>query len=228
MTIRITGQDIRRQFTGNYGMGLFCSLLGLAVLGFGVWFCGTNMGFGNLLTIILIVLAGLCTLLCLWMLFKMASAGSHRVFRKYGSPEILAEYINSGADDAYFLTLGQANAPFGLMITDRFIVSAFSYADYLELKDIRTLQPTFLPDVHTVYIGRTPGAMLGAAVANAAAEHYRRTHAVNPNLRYDYIVIRDADNVRHQYAVQRQDMEAVINTLIHLAPQMTILEPKPV
>ncbi|MBR3267668.1 MAG: hypothetical protein IKI58_02915 [Oscillospiraceae bacterium] len=228
MMIHVTGKDIRKQLTGNYGMGLFCTLLGVAILGFCAWFCGTSLGWKNLITVILMVLGGICVLLSIWMLLKMVAAGSHRAFKKYGSPEIIAEYINSGADQALFLSTGIINRPFDLMITERFIVSSFSYKDYLELKDIRSVQPTFLPDTQTVFIGRTPGAMLGAAVANLAAEHYRQTHPVDPNACYDYLIIRDADNVRHQYGVQRQDMETVMNILLRYAPQMTILEPKPV
>ncbi len=227
MTIHVTGREIRKQFAGSYGMGLFCTLLGLAILGICAWYCGTNLGWKNLITIIILVLAGGCVLLALWMLLKMTAAGRHRVFRKYGPPEVLAENINSGADQAYFLSAA-AGRPFGLMITGQFMVSALDYGDYLELKDIRTLQPTFIPEVHTVYIGRTPGAMLGAAVANAAAERYRSTHTVDPNLCYGYLMIRDDDNVRHQYAVQRQDMDEVINLLLRLAPQMTVLAPKSV
>ena len=228
MMIHVTGQDIRKQLTGSYGMGLFCCLLGAAILGFGVWFCGTNMGWKNLLTIILMVLTGACVLLALWMIIKMVSGGSQRVFKKYGAPEFIAEYINNGAQNPLFLSGPvQPNLPFGLMITERFIVAALDYSDYLELKDIRTLQPTFLPDTQTIYIGRTPGAMLGAALVNAANKHYLDTHMPPPNERYDYIVIYDADNVRHQYAVQRQHMEFVINTLLQYAPQMQILQPKP-
>ena len=228
MMIHVTGQDIRKQLTGSYGMGLFCALLGLGILGFGAWFCGSNMGWDNILTIILLVLSGGCVLLSLWMIVKMASAGSHRTFRKYGAPEFIAEYINSGAENALFLSGPvKPELPFGLMITEKFMVSALEYAHYLELKDIRTLQPTFLPDTQTVYIGRTPGAMLGAALVNAANQHYRDTHMPPPNERYDYIVIRDADNVRHQYAVQRQHMEHVINLLLQYAPQMQILPPQP-
>lgn len=226
MMIHVTGKEIRKQFTGNYGMGLFCTLLGAAILGFGVWYCGTSMGWDQLLTIILMVLTGGCLLLSLWMLIKMVSAGSHRVFKQYGSPEIIAEFINSGTQNPLYLSTGPSNAKFDLLITERFIVSAMNYGDYLELKDLRSVTPTFLPDRQTVYIGVTPGAMLGAALVNAANERYLRTHQVPPGERYDYLVIRDANNVRHQYPVQRKDMELVINLLLQYSPQMTILQPQ--
>ena len=226
MMIHVTGQDIRKQLSGSYGMGLFCALLGLAILGFGAWFCGTNMGWSNLLAVILLILCGGCVLLALWMILKMTSAGSHRVFKKYGSPEFIAEYINSGAQNPLYLSSSvQPNLPFGLLITEKFIVSALEYADYLELKDIRTVTPTFIPDRQVRYIGVTPGAMLDAAIVNAANDRIR-ARQVQPGDRFDYLVIRDADNVRHQYAVRRSDMEEVINILLHYSPQMTILQPQ--
>lgn len=224
----ISGADIRRQLKGSYGMGMICALLGAIVLGvMAVLFAG-SLGATHTATIITGLLAAVCLLLTVWLIIKMATVGNHHTFKKYGSPEFIAEYINTGAKDALFLSGSvKDNLPFGLMITEKFIVAALEYADYLELKDIRTVQPTFLPETQTVYIGRTPASMLGAMAVNYANERYRQAHPVDPNARYDYLVMRDADNVRHQYAVQRQDMETVMNILIQYAPQMKILEPKP-
>lgn len=197
-----------------------------AIAAFCTVFCGTQLGWGHLFTVIGLVACGVSMVGFVWGIVKLLRVRNHRLFRKYGSAEVIAEYITQGLHNPRYLGR-RSPSTFDLLITDRFIVNSGNYHEYLELKDIRKIQPNILTDSPSVLLMGNPAMSVASTVAvNYAKKSYMESHSITENNRYDNLRITDNDGVAHYYSVPRPDMGAVLQLLKELAPHAEIVMPQ--
>ena len=220
MIPEITEKTFYKQLAGNAAGAITATVIGGAIVGFGAVFCGTQLGWDNILSIILLAVLGLCGLLLLFFIVKAARMKNHRVFRVYGSAAYLAEKINKGIKDPCYLSRSFiGNAPFATLITDEFIVSGVELVSYMELNDLRKVHVGVIRMTHTYYIG-DPLMTAGSVAANRIGDRYLESKGINSQTKFDYLIFEDQNGKEHRYGVQHQDMENVLGILQQIAPHI--------
>lgn len=211
---------------GHYSSYIVIILIIAAIVGFCTVFCGTQLGWTHLFTIVGLIVCAVSVLYFIWVMIKLLRLRNHRLFRKYGSAETIAESISQGMKDPLYM--GRRNdLPFDLLVTERFIVNANNYQNYLELKDIQKIRPTFLPDTYTIMNMGNPLMSAAATVAtNYVSQKYKESQGINENTRYDFLQITDTVGVTHDYSIRRSAIEPVLQILSEHAPQAQIVIPQ--
>ncbi|MBR6100883.1 MAG: hypothetical protein IKP95_00475 [Ruminococcus sp.] len=216
----ITEKTFYKQLAGSTAGAVTATLILGAIIGFSAVFCGTQMGWGNLLSIILLVLLGLCGLLLIWFIIKAVRMKNHRVFRIYGSAAQLAAKINEGMKNpCYFARSFIGSAPFATLMTDEFIVSGVELVSYMELNDFRKVHTGQFNTVHTYYVG-DPLMAAGSVAANRIGDRYLESKGINSQTKFDLLIFEDVNGKEHSYGVQHQDMERVLGILEQIAPHI--------
>lgn len=225
MMTEITEKTFYKQLGGSAAGAMTATGIGLAIVAFCAIFCGTQLGWTNFLTIIfLIALAG-CIGLMIFFIVKAARMKQHPVFQRYGSAAFLAGKINDGLmHPRYIAHTLVDNLPFATLLTNDFIVNGVELVSYTELKDIRSVQPTFIPRVHRVVVG-DPLMTAASVAANYAGDKYLESKGVNSETQFDYLMMECADGKKRQFGVQHKDLEAVLNLLQEIAPHIRLLPP---
>lgn len=212
----ITGKDIRHELQGNYASYIVIVLVFAAIVAFCTIFCGTQLGWLHMFTIIGIIACGISIIAFIWVMIKLIKVRNHRLFKKYGSAEIIAEYINQGMRSPRY----HNNS---LLITDRFIVNEGKYSDYLEIKDIKSVRTEYSRDNNVVLLGGNAAAtVVGTLSANYANKMYRDSKGINANTRFDNLHIVDTDGMHHYYSIRHSDILSVIQLLKQLVPYAEI------
>ncbi len=217
----VTEQMFYKQLTGNAAGAITATIIGAAILGFCAGFCGTQLGWGHLLSIVFIVLFLACMGLLVFFIVKAARMKQHPVFRRYGSAPFLAERINSGMQNPRYIFGTGGEIPFATLITNDFIVSSGELTGFMELKDLRTAQIAVFGNTH-VYNISNPVTLAASAAANYAADKYMESKGINEQTRCDMLIMKDSEGKQHQYSVRHIEAEAVLNLLQQIAPHITI------
>ena len=218
---RVTEQMFYKQLTGSAAGAITATIIGAAILGFCAGFCGTQLGWGHLLSIVFIVLFAACIGLLIFFVVKAARMKQHPVFRRYCSASALADRINQGLQNPRYIIGTGGENPFGTLITDDFIVDYGELTGFMELKDLRTAQIAVIPNVHTYNISN-PAMLAASAAANYAADKYMESKGVNEQTRCDLLFMKDSEGKQHQYSIRHIDAEAVLGLLQRIAPHIQI------
>lgn len=219
----ITEKDFYKQMSGSAAGAIVAVSVGLAVLGFCAVFCGTQLGWKSLLTIVFLVGLGLCFALLIFFIIKAANKKKHPVFKRYGNAAMLAMRINEGMrNPVYFAKPLMGDAPFATLLTDKFIVSGVELTSYMELKDLRTMHVGVIQDVRRIVVGN-PVLTAGSLAANYATDKYMQSKGINDQTRFDTLIFKDSDGKEHNYSIQRTEMERVLGTLSQIAPHIQFI-----
>lgn len=213
----LTGKTICRQIRRTYSGYLLTAVLAAALFGFCAWYCDGALGRQDILTVIMAGLMGIALLLAAFVLCKMAFARHNRIFRSYGGADALAEIIRAGARNPYFRTL--PDRKWGLLITERFIVSERNLLSYLELADVRVMQYYEIPDEVQPMSGGA-GSLTEAAVTWIFGKFlqkqyvdYRKRHPYPETACTWLLYLWDADGRRHSYQVAPADTDGITAAL---------------
>ena len=202
---------------------IVATCIGGAVLGFCAWFCGTQLGWKNILTIVFLVALTLCALLLLWFVVKAFRVKHHRTFKRYGNAALLAMKINEGMQNPCYLADDMnANNPFVTLMTDTFIVSGVELVNYMELKDLCTVRVSAFSTTHTIVVGN-PVLTVGSMAANYAADKYVASR-VNEQTRFDMVIFTDASGKEYIYNVHRKDLDSFFGVLGQIAPHIRFVQ----
>ncbi|WP_303804259.1 hypothetical protein [Ruminococcus flavefaciens] len=215
---KITAQEIRKEMQGNYGAFLAAAAVAGAIIIFCTVFCGTQLGWTHIFAIIGAVLSVVSIALCVIALVKLISIKNAPLFRKYGTAELIANNINDGLSKPRFVS--QMNgAHFGILISDKCIVNGGNFKDYLELKDIKRIEPSTVPDSATFLMkGNVMDTVVSTVAVNAVSRMYRKSQGITGDNRYDVLFVTDMSGKTHEYSVYRADMTEVLNVLVQLVP----------
>lgn len=211
--LQVTEKMIYRQLSGSYVSYLTAELIAGGIIGFCAIFCGTQLSWLNLLTIIALAALLVCLVLIGITAFRLARMKRHPVFERYGAAPMLAAFINDGLQHPRYLS--RTSKPFGTLITDQFIVSGVEMFSYMELKDIQWIQPSYMPKVHVISAS-DPLTLAGSVVMNRAADHYVDSHGGTN----DFLTLEDAAGMKRMYGIPRGDMERVLAILREAAPHI--------
>jgi len=155
------------------------------------------------------------------MIFKIIKLKNHRIFRRYGSAELIAELINQGMKNPRCMIRNRTN-PFIFIITDKFIVSTDIFMNYLELNDARYAQCAVTPEIQPIVLTGNP---IVSAAATAGVNYASKKLSNSPT--FDYLFIWDDEDVKHQYCIRRDEMAHVMQVLTEVAPHIEIKEKRP-
>ena len=231
MPMPITEKTIYKQKCGNIFSIIFILFLLVIMFTFCSVFCGIELGWTNLLTIIFLISLGLCLGFTLFFFIKMLHVRSNLTLYCHGSAAALAARINDGLKHPRYLShlIGGNNEPFTL-ITNDFIVSFADYLSLTDIRDIRKMKATYIPQTVMHAIGVNAITTAAALAVNAVIDRYEgrylENQGINENTILDYLVIVDDAGKTKQFGVHHQDMEEVLNLLLSLNPQIQ-LDPNP-
>lgn len=217
----VTGKDIRKQLIGHYSSYLFVVLMIAGILGFCVVFCGSQLGWLHLFSIIgTIGLLADLIIFCI-VLMKIFQMNRHRIFVRYGTAEDIAISINQALAQPRYVSKDKY-ASFGLLIADNLIVSGADYRSYLTLQEVRAAQILLCPQTRTVVVGNDPLISIAATMGtNYAAKKYQETHDIQ---HHDFLRLWDKEGKHYEYSIQRRDMEKVVDLLAEIAPHIVLKE----
>lgn len=222
MVTQISDKTIYKQLSGNYTLGIILLAVTAAGCGAGGFFCGKELGWTNLIAIILLIALVICLVLIVILAIKAAGIRKHPVFRKYGSAAELAERINAGLRDPRYIARSlDGSQSLVTLIGGDFIVSGLDYVSFTELRDIRKIQATFIPKTFIVAVGN-PAATAASLAMQHAGDRYWESRGLNENTRIDYLIVTDADGKTKRFGVHHQDMEQVLTLLYQANPQVQI------
>lgn len=220
----ITGRMIYRNIRKSYSAFLICAVLMTAVFGTVMWFCVRGLGWLDTCSFTMTLLTAGSLGFMGFSLYKFATVRRHRIFLRYGDPDTLAEMIRAGARNPYFHTL--PDRKWGLLITERFIVSEHDLQNYLELADVRVMQFYEIPDE----VRPAPDAsgsiieavltwLFGRFLQRKYAD-YRKRHPLPENACTWLLYLWDADGQRYSYQVAPADRDSITAALRELVPDI--------
>ena len=216
----ITEKTFYKQLAGSSAGAITATCIGGAIVGFCAVFCGTQLGWSSVLTIVLLAVLGSCGALLLWFIIKAIRMKKHRVFGIYGDAGQLAAKINKGMEAPVYFARGfDSSAPFATLITDEFIVSGSELVSYMELNDLTTVHTGEFGHVHTYYIG-DPLMTAGSVAVNRIGDRYLESKGINDQTKFDQLIFEDRKGKEHRYGVHHQDMERVLGILQQIAPHI--------
>ena len=220
MDIFVTDKMVLKGMRGAYSGWLVMAAISEVIVVFCAIFCGVSLGWTNILSLILLVVTALLAVCLLVLIVKMASVRKHRIFQRYGSAGEIADRINEGVRNPRYLLM--CNNPFGIAITDDFIVSGF-LGDYLEISDICDVQPVIFREVRTVVLSMNPiVALAGTAMINYGQDRARQASGVTGDNRMGRLIVHDIDGRRTEYPVRQIDLNAVIGFLKERNPRISV------
>jgi len=216
----ITEETIYKQLSGSAAGAIAAVLIGGVIVGGCAVFCGTQLGWTNLLTVILLVLLALCAALLVYFIIKAVRVKNHPVFQRYGNAAILAQKINNGMKDPIYLARAfGGNSPFATLMTKDFIVSGTELVSFMELKDLRSVQAGSFGQYHRIAVG-DPLLTAGSVAANKIGDRYLESKGINSQTQFDMLIMKDNNGKQHNYSVQHKDMEYVLGMLQKVAPHI--------
>lgn len=219
----ISEEAIYRQLRGNYSSGILLLAIGGVVFLAGGVFCGLNLGWTNLITIIFLILLASCIAVIVVLAVKMSQVVNNPALIRHGGAAKLAERINKGLMNPRYIAHSlDGNHAVVTLIGDDYIVAGNEWTSLTNLKDIRTIQPTYIPEVIIIRLGN-PLMTAGSLAANAIGDAYWESKGLNENTKFDYLVVTDSLGKTWRFGVQHQDMEWVLNYLLEAAPQMKFI-----
>ena len=220
MTV-ITEKTFYSQLSKSMAGAIVATVIGAGILGGCAFFCGTQLGWGHILSIVLLIALGLCGCLLLYFIIKTVMVRNHPVFRRYGSASVLAQRINNGMrTPCYYAEPLMGGAPFATLMTEDFIVSGTELTSFMELKDLRSVSVGFIPEVRRIVVGN-PLMTAASVAANHMTDRYMESRGVNGDSAFDMLVFDDSDGKQHRYGVRRRDIEAFLNALSQIAPHIS-------
>ncbi len=226
MNFGITSNDIYKQLKGNYKNGIIIfAIVAVITGGFGV-FCLESLGFLNVATIILLLLFAASMVAILIMIIKMSAVKTHPDLLRQGGAEKLAARISKGLENPEYIAYSLDNShSMVTLISEDFIVAGNDYVKLMDLKNIRNVTTTYIPERIVIYVNN-PMLTATSLAGNAIGKAYWESKGLNENTRFDYLEIVDLYGNKGLYGVQHQDMEHVLEYLLTAAPNMK-LDPVP-
>lgn len=214
MMDEVTGKMICRQMRLRYAGYLAVAAAAGALTVFGAVLTGSAVGWLDTATLFyLLILTGLAV----WAAFLIADmvrVRQHRVFQRYGTPEQLAENITAGLRDPSFRE--REGEDFGVLMTERFLVSSRNYGAYLELQDISAVQRIVRRDDKSEFVDA------GSLPVSIGLSIFLTQTRIPTEEKYltDQLCIWDAEGKKHRYRINRTEAESVLWLLRELVPDI--------
>ncbi|MBP3793240.1 MAG: hypothetical protein ILA24_04280 [Ruminococcus sp.] len=208
------------QMSGNSAGPIVATVLSGIVLGGCGVFCGTQLGWKHILSLVFLAAGGLCCLLLIFFIIKGFRKKSHPVFKRYGNAAYLSMKINQGMANAwYYAEPFGGNFPFATLMTDSFIVSGSELTNYMEFKDLRTVHVDVSVTVHRIAIG-DPFATAASLAANRVGDRILESKGINGDNRFDIMVFEDERGKKYRYNIHHCDVQQVLGMVAQVAPHI--------
>ena len=216
MTEEITAKKVQDQLRATFYPAL--GMLGIFVIIFIACtrFMAKTFGAGSILAIVFYVMLALLLLFLAMLIGRIVLIEKHPLLQPFGSSEKLAERIHTGLHNPRYAAYSADGNSLVTLITDDFIVSGSELVGLLELKNLKKLQATFVPESFALAHG-------GEEAAQKNRERIA-SHAPGavPNAQYDYIIVTNTDGKMKRFSVRHGEMEQVLNVMQSIAPHIEI------
>lgn len=217
MAVEITAKKVQSQLRATFypALGSLGIMIGIFIAC--TLFMARNFGAGHFLTIVFYVMLALLLLFLAMLIGRIVLIEKHPALQPFGSTEKLAERINTGLHHncRYAVYSADGNSLVTL-ITDDFIVNGAEMLGLQELKNLKKLQATFVPEAFASKYGGEE------AVQKNRARIASQAPGSIPNAQYDYIIVMNTDGKMRRFSVKHGEMEQVLNTFQSVAPHVEI------
>ena len=216
MAAEITAKKIQDQLRSTFYPAL--GMLGVFVLIFIACtrFMAKTFGAGHFLAIVFYVMLALLLLFLAMLIGRIVLIEKHPALKPFGSTEKLAERINEGIHNSRYAAYSADGNSLITLITDDFIVSGSELTGLLELKDLKKLHATFVPEAFAQAHGGEE------AVKKNRERMASQAPGAVPNAQYDYIIVTNSDGKMKRFSVKHGDMEKVLDVFQSAAPHVEI------
>ena len=220
----ITEETIYKQLR-NYHLGIMVMTgTGGAFLLIPGIMCGKNLGWDHILSLLFLILSFVCFAVVVFQISRLPNIRNHPTLIRYGGAERLAARINAGLTDPRYIAYSlDGKNSIVTVISDDFIVAGNEWTGLTELKEIRTVQPSFIPKTYTVFLGDPLISVPATLAVNKIGDAYWESKGVNSETKFDYLTVTDINNNKKMYGVQHKDMEKVLRFLIENHPHIKII-----
>ncbi|MCR4585457.1 MAG: hypothetical protein K5686_06985 [Lachnospiraceae bacterium] len=220
----ITSETIYKQLRNNYiGNIVLIGTGALICLVLGIMF-GTNLGWTHILTLVFLFLLLICAVFIVMNLTHVFNVKDHPVLIACGGADRLALRINNGIRNPVYLAYSlDGKESIVTLITDDFIVSGNEWTNIMELKNIRTIKPSFIPRRVVIMLGNPLVAIPGTLMVNKMTDAYYTSKGITSETKFDYLAITDIYGNEKSYGVQHKDMEKVLLFLLSINDQIRII-----
>ena len=220
----ITEETIYKQLR-NYHLGiiLMAGTGGILLLIPGV-LSGKNLGWDHILSILFLIFSAACLAVVIYQISRLPKIRNHPTLIRYGGAERLAARINAGLMDPRYLAYSlDGKNSIVTVISDDFIVAGNEWTNLTELKEILTVQPSYIPRTYTVMLGDPLIAVPATLAVNKTGDAYWESKGLNSETKFDYLTVTDINNNKKMYGVQHKDMEKVLRHLLETNPHIKIV-----
>ncbi|MBP0989455.1 MAG: hypothetical protein J6S92_14435 [Oscillospiraceae bacterium] len=216
MAVEITAKKVQDQLRATFYPAL--GMLGIMVLIFIACtrFMAKTFGAGHFLAIVFYVMLALLLLFLAMLIGRIVLIEKHPALQPFGTTEKLAERINTGLHNPRYAAYSADGNSLVTLITDDFIVSGSDFVGLLELKNLKKLQATFVPEA----FARARGGE--EAVQKNRDRIASQAPGAVPNAQYDYIIVTNTDGKMKRFSVKHGEMEQVLNVFQSVAPHVEI------
>lgn len=216
MTADITAKKVQDQLRSTLYPAL--GMLGIFALIFLACtrFMAKTFGAGSILAIIFYVMLALLLLFLAMLIGRIVKIEKHPALQPFGSSEKLAERISAGQHSPRYAAYSADGNSLVTLITDDFIVSGSELTGLLELKNLKKLHATFVPESFAMAHGGEE------AVKKNRDRIASQAPGTVPNAQYDYIIVTNTDGKMKRFSVKHGDMEQVLKVFQTAAPHIEI------
>ena len=216
MTVEITAKKVQDQLRATFYPAL--GMLGIMVLIFIACtrFMAKTFGAGHFLAIVFYVMLALLLLFLAMLIGRIVLIEKHPALQPFGTTEKLADRINTGLHNPRYAAYSADGNSLVTLITDDFIVSGSDFVGLLELKNLKKLQATFVPEA----FARARGGE--EAVQKNRDRIASQAPGAVPNAQYDYIIVTNTDGKMKRFSVKHGEMEQVLNVFQSVSPHVEI------
>lgn len=212
ITAKTVQDQLRRTFYPALGM------LGIMVLIFIACtrFMAKTFGAGHFLAIVFYVMLALLLLFLAMLIGRIVLIEKHPALKPFGSSEKLAARISDGIHKPRYALYSADGNSLVTLITDDFIVSGSELTGLIELKALKKLHATFVPEAFA--------SEHGGEEAVKKNRERMASHAPGtvPNAQYDYIIVTNSDGKMKRFSVKHGEMEQVLEAFVSAAPHVEI------
>ena len=216
MAVEITAKKVQDQLRATFYPALGALAIMVVIFIACTRFIAKTFGAGHVITIIFYVFLVLLLLFVAMLISRIVLIEKHPALQPFGSTEKLAERINTGLHNPRYAAYSADGNSLVTLITDDFIVSGSEFVGLLELKNLKKMHATFVPESFALAHGGEE-----AAQKNRDRIASQAPGAV-PNAQYDYIIVTNTDGKMKRFSVKHGEMEQVLNVFQSIAPHVEI------
>lgn len=212
----ITKETVQMQLRRTFFPALGSLIVMLLIFSGATRFMAKTFGAGHFLTCVFYVMLALLILFLAMLIARIVLIEKHPALKPFGSSDALADRISSSMQNPPYEADSADGKSLVTLIAQDFIVGGEDFTGLTELKDIKKLHATFVPEAFALAHGGQD------AVQKNRARVASHAPGAIPNAAFDYIIITKTDGKMKRFSIPHGDMEKVLRFFDTAAPHIEI------